>query len=288
MSHDQDEAILIRFEESLILSAMSSSTVVNYLADIRAFLRWGQSEVGESFSLLQVTQAHIRRYRTYLAQELKRAASTVNRHLMALRKFFSFARQMGDMPNDPTAGVSLVQADRQVPSRALTTPEIDRLVQASRHGSRASLVRRDLAILHLLLYTGIRIGELVDLQTEDVIFDHPGVRLKVCGTEPRYLPLPNQVRKTLNDYLLVRPQSAVTNHLFLGQDGRPISNRTVQRIVNNCARTAGLNGVSAQSLRRTYALQLLAETNDLELVSERLGHQNKMITEQYLSVHKNK
>ena len=108
MSQDQDEVILARFEESLTVSALSSSTIVNYLADIRAFLRWGKSEIDDDFSLLDVTQEHIRRYRNYLAQELKRAASTVNRHLMALRKFCSYARQIGQIPIDPTVGVSLV------------------------------------------------------------------------------------------------------------------------------------------------------------------------------------
>jgi integrase/recombinase XerC len=290
MSQDQDEVILARFEEALTVSALSSLTIVNYLADIRAFLRWGKNEIDDDFSLLDVTQVHIRRYRNYLAQELKRAASTVNRHLMALRKFCSFARQIGQIPIDPTVGVSLVQANRQVASRALTEDETERLLQAAENGSRAGLVRRDLAILQLLLDTGLRVSEIVELQQDDVIFDNPGVRLRICGggrseLESRYLPLPNHAYKVLSEYLLVRPQSSMADQLFLGQDGRPISNRTVQRIVSNCAKAADLKGVSAQSLRRTFALRLLAETSDLELVSERLGHQGRAITEQYLAVH---
>jgi integrase len=149
-------------------------------------------------------------------------------------------------------------------------------------------VRRDLAILQLLLHTGIRISEIVDLRTDDVIFDNPGVRLRVGSTgnseiDVRYLPLPNQVYRALYDYMLVRPQNS--DYIFLGQDGRPISSRTVQRVVGSCSKSAGLRGVSAQSLRRTFALNVLAETDDLSLVSELLGHQNKTITEQYLAVH---
>lgn len=288
MPQNRDEAILTQFEESLTLAAMSSSTIVNYLADVRAFLRWGKSEVGDNFSLLFVTQEHIRRYRNHLAQELKRAKSTVNRHLMALRKFCAFATQVGEMSTDPTVGISLVQDDRQVASRALTDAEIERLLEAAENGSRAGLVRRDLAILLLLLHTGIRISEIVDLRTDDVIFDNPGVRLRVGSAgnseiEVRYLPLPNQVYRALYDYMLVRPQNS--DYIFLGQDGRPISSRTVQRVVSSCSKSAGVTGVSAQSLRRTFALNVLAETDDLRLVSELLGHQNKTITEQYLAVH---
>ncbi|MEW5957998.1 MAG: tyrosine-type recombinase/integrase [Chloroflexota bacterium] len=291
MPQDQNEILLTRFEETLTLSALSSSTIVNYLADVRAFLRWGQTETGDQFSVSRVTQEHIRLYRYYLAQEMQRAASTVNRHLMALKKFFAFVLQRGDIPLDPTSGVSLVQDNGQAASRCLAAAEINLLLQAAQNGSRAGLIRRDLAILNLMLYSGLRVSEIVDLKKDDMVFDHPGVRLKVCSgpaeAAVRYLPLPAEVCKVLHDYLAVRPQRSNTDHFFLSQDGRSISGRTVQRIVSTCARVAGLEGVSAQSLRRTFAVQLFTETQDLDLVSERLGHQNKAITEQFLSIFAN-
>ena len=290
MPQDQDELLLTRFEETLSMSALSSSTIVNYLADIRAFLRWGKTEAGDQFSLLIVTQEHIRLYRYHLAQELKRAVSTVNRRLMALRKFFAFAQKTGQVLVDPTSGVSLVQDDGQTTSRCLLKAEVDSLLQSAQSGSRAGLVRRDLAILELLLHAGLRVGEIVDLKKDDLIFDNPGVRLKVCSGQEeisvRYLPLPAEVCKVLHDYLTVRPQTSTVEHLFLSQDGRPISSRTVQRIVSSCAKSAGLKGVSAQSLRRTFAVRLFSETQDLELVSKRLGHLNKAITEQFLAIHR--
>lgn len=291
MSHDQDEAMLIRFEEALTISALSSLTIVNYLADLHTFLRWGKSEIGDEFSLLKVTQGHIRLYRNYLAQGLKRATSTVNRHLMSLRKFFAFATEMGVVAADPTAGVALLKEDGQANSRPISEVEFEKLLQAAQNGSRAGLIRRDLAILQLLLHTGLRVSELVDLQRDDLIFDHPGVRLKVNGqdgTKIRHLPLPNQVCKALSEYLLVRPQTSSANHLFLSQDGRALSHRTIQRVISDCARAAGLKGISAQSLRRTFALQLFSTTQDLKLVSQRLGHQNCAITEQYLGLHDNR
>jgi len=284
-----DEAILLRFEESLSQGAFSSSTIVNYLADLRAFLRWGREEIDADFSLSQVNTEHIRLYRDYLAQELNRAASTVNRHLMALRKFFAFAKELREISTNPTTTVTLVQANGQAGSRPLSSEEVERLLKAAQQGSRAGLVRRDVAILQLLLHTGLRVSEIANLQRDDLIFDNPGVHLQVCDAssedKQRQLPLPGDVCKALNDYLRVRPQTTTTDHFFLSQEGRSISNRTVQRIITDCAKAAGLKGVSAQSLRRTFALQLLSETQNLALVSERLGHQNSNITEQYLSVH---
>ena len=282
MPAEPDELILTQFEEALTLAAHSPATVVNYLSDLRAFGRWGKQEFGRDFLLSTATQEHVRLYRYYLAQELQRASATVNRHLMALRKFFAVARRLGAAAANPTDGVSLVQDDRQAGSRPLTGDEAHKLLQAARQGTRAGLVRRDVAIIQLLLTTGLRVSEIIELQTDDVIFDDPGVRLKVCAGQnhhcTRYVPLPPQAYKALVDYMTVRPPTQAGGHLFLSQDGRSISPRTVQRIVTGCARTAGLEGVSAQSLRRTFAVQLLAETNNVELVAQRFGHQTSSIT----------
>ena len=287
LSNQQDEAILTTFEETLSQAALASSTIVNYLADLRAFLRWGKGELTPEFSLLQAKQEHVRRYREYLAQELNRATSTVNRHLMALRKFFVFAVEYGVASDDPTAGVSLLQTDGQVGSRVLSKEEIDELLTAANNGTRAGLVRRDQAILQLLLYAGLRVSELVNLTTDDLTFDNPGVYLTVCRSsdksKARRVPLPDKVYQALNSYLQIRPQTPHTDYFFLTQEGGSLSKRTVQRIIADCARAAGLAGVSAQALRRTFARQLLQESKDVALVSERLGHQNRNITEQYLS-----
>jgi site-specific recombinase XerD len=288
MPQEQDEIILEKFEGWLADRRLSPSTIVNYLADLRAFLRWGEAEVGPEFSLAGANQEHIRLYRYYLTQQRQRASSTVNRHLMALRKFFIFAQETDVVPVNPTSGVALVQNDGQAISRPLSNQDIEKMLKAAGNGSRAGLVKRDVAILQLMLHTGLRVSEIVELRQNDMMFDNPGLRLRVRNGQEdktRYLPLCKEVCKSLNAYLDMRPKAAVTNHFFLNQQGHAVSDRTVQRIVSDSARAAGLDGISAQSLRRTFALQLLEETKDINLVSERLGHQNSAITAQYLAVH---
>ena len=290
MSQEQDEVILAKFERWLVDRRLSSSTIVNYLADLRTFLRWGEAEAGPEFSLARANQEHIRLYRYHLTQQRQRASSTVNRHLMALRKFFTFAQETNVVPINPTSGVALVQNDGQAVSRPLSNDDIEKMLEAAGNGSRAGLIKRDVAILQLMLHTGLRVSEIVELRQDDMVFDNPGLRLRVRNGQDdkiRYLPLCNEVCKSLNEYLDMRPKAATTDHLFLNQQGHAVSDRTVQRIISDSARAAGLEGISAQSLRRTFALKLLDETNDLELVSERLGHQNSAITAQYLAVHEN-
>jgi site-specific recombinase XerD len=281
-----DDRFLAEFEEDLSQRALSSSTIVNYLADLRAYSRWATREVSEHFTLLDTTQEHVRRYRHHLAREKKRAVSTVNRHLMSLRKFYGFAVSRKLLATDPTAGVALVSDNGTSETKTLSNEELSQLLSAAERGSRAGLVRRDVAILQLLMQTGLRVSEVVNLQTDDLIFANPGLHLRVSGPQAngdeRRIPLPGDLCRTLDQYLQVRPQ-AVSSHLFLSQEGRAISTRTVQRIISQCARAAQLDGVSAQALRRTFAVQLYKKTNDLALVSRRLGHQTIGITEQYLA-----
>jgi integrase/recombinase XerC len=127
---------------------------------------------------------------------------------------------------------------------------------------------------------------------DDVQFDYPGVHL-VVGLpsrrgkdgrpgETRNVPLEGEARQALYDYLSVRPQIEGEEHLFLSREGRPLSARSVQRIVSILGRSAGLEGVSPQALRRTYANHLLATTGNLALVAERLGQQDLAAAAQYV------
>jgi site-specific recombinase XerD len=206
---------------------------------------------------------------------------------MSLRKFFAFATLRGLSSFDPAAEVAMVHDQRPPSAKILTEEEIQRLLRAAENGSRAGLVRRDIAIIQLLTDTGLRLREVVDLQKTDLIFDFPGIHLRIrpqSAKEPvRDLPLPGDLCRVLDDYLKVRPESWAGN-LFLSQEGRSLSPRTVQRIISDCSHLAGVTGVSAQSIRRTFAVRLLQQTGDLALVSKRLGHQNIAITEQYLSI----
>lgn len=285
MSRGASEALLAQFEEHLVFTQLSPLTVVNYLADLRALVRWGVDRIGSDFSLGTLSPNIIRAYRSHLLEEKHCATATVNRRLQALRKFCAFAVQAGIMTSSPAEGVQLVQNKGTAPATPLTAKQIEELLRASGN-EQSSLARRDTAILMLLLHTGLRVNELVELRLGDVHFDHPGTHLTVKNGrhgEIRKVPLEGELRHALYEYLSVRPNVEGEARLFLSREGRSLSKRSVQRVVSARARAAGLEGVSPQALRRTYASRLLATTGDLALVSQRLGHQNLATTTRYLN-----
>ena len=283
---DTVEELLTRFEEHLTRLALASSTIVNYLTDLRTFARWHAEARGSAVSLLELTPDDIVEYRHYMQTCEKWSPATINRRLQAIRKFYSFTMETGLTEGNPASEVQLLPTSEPNPPRVLAPEEVARLLQAVQRG-RPSLVKRDYAILQLLLQTGIKLGELTELRLSDVQLWGNGEGLLLVGEGDGYggrqVPLNSLACAALQDYLQVRPSSAISERLFLSQDGNHISKRTVQRLVNAYAKAAGLENVSTYVLRHTFAVYTLADTGDLSLVARLLGHRCRETTAKYLT-----
>lgn len=282
MGKDAGNDLLARFEEYLVRRGLSPATVVNYLADMRGVAGWC-IESGQGCSLLNLTAEDVQAYCQYLQTKRGLSPATVNRHLQAIRKFCDFARQANLMESNPAVGVKPIQVPP--PSRrTLDADEITRLLEAVQAG-RPSLVKRDYAIIQLLLQTGVKVGELTELRLADVELTDSRGTLAVKGNEGnshRRIPLNVPACQALQEYLQVRPPSPGIKHLFLSQEGNSISARTVQRLVNVYTRAADLTGVSAHTLRYTFATSMLEETGDVATVANLLGHRNVETTLRYI------
>ncbi|MFW6016116.1 MAG: tyrosine-type recombinase/integrase [bacterium] len=134
---------------------------------------------------------------------------------------------------------------------------------------------RNIAIIEVLVNTGIRVGELVSLTLEDVSISPRKGHLTVRegkGESFREVPLNKDVRKAISAYLKERSVSK-SNKIFLGQRG-PLKETAIWRIVKKYAERAGVNA-SPHKLRHTFATRLLRDHDtDIVTVSKLLGHAN--------------
>ncbi len=283
------EELFTRFEEHLSRSALASRTIVNYLADLRTLARWHADVRGATSSLLDLTSDDIREYRRYMQTNEGWTPTTINRRLQAVRKFYSFAMETGLTESNPASKVQLIPMPESNSPRVLDSEEVARLLEAV-EGGRPSLIKRDYAIIQLLLQTGIKLGELTRLHLSDVRpFSQEGgdgEGLLIVGggdgKRRRQIPLDSSACAALRDYLQVRPSSDGADNMFLSQGGGCISVRSVQRLVSQYAKAAGLEDVSAHVLRHTFAVSTLADTGDVSLVSRLLGHRCLETTAKYL------
>ena len=168
----------------------------------------------------------------------------------------------------------------QAAPRALSEHQQRELLRA------AETVRpRDRAIVTLLLYTALRLHELVDLDVEDVsISARKGLLVVRSGKGDTYreVPLNRPCRAALDDWLRARGERARDGEraLFVGPRGGRLSPRSIDRVVRSVASGAGLE-LSAHVLRHTCVTNLVRGGNDIVLVAELAGHRRLETTRRY-------
>ncbi len=275
--------VLPQFETYLRQSDLAQNTVAGYVHDVRSFALWLVECAGREVHPSVYSSGDVEAYKHYLEDVLGRSRSGINRRLQSLRKFGRFALAVGMRDTNPAQDVRLLEGPVLSVPKVLTETEVRQLFEAAEtRPSRTAA--RDFAILQLLLQAGIRVGELVRLQVVDIdLGQEPGtLTIRGQGKWPeRRLPLNDAVRCALRA-CLEQPRPADACHVFLSQEGRPLSIRSVQRIVANLGEAVGLE-ISARTLRDTYAALLWRDTGDLRLLTERLGHRRPEAALKYIS-----
>jgi len=249
----------------------SKHTIVNYQLDLEGFKSfWGD------LPLQKIDYLTLRKYLAIL-KEKNLQARTIARRLSTLRSFFKFLTREGYIKTNPILSVSSPKLDKHLPL-FLTESEAAHLIEAAASKDERGL--RDRAVLETFYSTGIRIAELSGLNIADV--DVIGGIIKVMGKgkKERIVPIGEKALSAIRDYLDKRKKQSET--LFLNKSGRRITTRGIRNIVKKYVRIASIKkGVSAHTLRHSFATHLLNRGADLRSVQELLGHVNLSTTQIY-------
>jgi integrase/recombinase XerC len=245
-------------------------------------LRWSEKTNGNSpFSL---GAADIQAYCSHLEQVKGHTPATINRRIQTLRKFYDMAYGQGWIGRNPAGAVPLLREVASERSRSLTPNDVEQLLDAVQD-CRTRWAQRDWLIIQMLLGAGLKLGELTELRLDDVYLDSEEPCLLVRGTQAdpgRKVPLEAEVFEAVRSYLPVRNAAPGVKHLCVNRDGRPLSTRSVQRLLHAYARTAGLEGLTTQALRYVYARKVYESCGDLRTVARLLGHRHLATTIRYL------
>jgi integrase/recombinase XerC len=288
------EQILANFAAYLVEQDRSEHTQVAYRQDVAVFFKWLAEQIGRAVPPVEVTTFDVQRYRDYLVDELERKPAGVNRRLVALRVFFDWAMQEKLASTNPAEGVKGIGQDRRQP-KALTAQQMYKLqrtaavqrqlAEARANGLVTSEVvsaRCDEALLALLLYTGLRVGEAVRLRVQDVIINERSGTVIVWmgkGKKYREVPLHKEARHALSAYLKVRPKGKDEN-VFIGQRGA-LGERSLQVRLAALGEKAKVK-VTPHVLRHTFGTRLLREVKtDLVTIAKLMGHSNIATTMLY-------
>jgi integrase/recombinase XerC len=212
------------------------------------------------------------------------SARSASRALAAWRSFSRFCLRRGITSTDPARALSFPRLARRLP-RTVPARELSRAIDGIAGDDASSL--RDRALLELTYSSGLRLSELTGLCHGDLDRSGGLLRVRGKGRRERVVPVGRQALAGLDRYLAGerRSSGAEREPLFVGRQGRRLSNRTVQRVVRR--RLAGLArgmSVSPHALRHSFASHLLDRGADLRAIQELLGHRSLASTQVYTHV----
>jgi len=258
--------------EELDKQGKSEHTRAAYRRALAHFADWYQEAYNLEFKPEAIITRDIEKWKAQQQKSGKVAPATINQRLVALSRFFEWMQAKGLARQKPTEGVGSVRLEKHAP-KALSEQDLNRLMRAV----YACNNLRDIAMVEVLVGTGIRVGELLDLKVGDLEIKPRSGQVTVRkGKRGSYreIPLTVEVRKALSAYL--EGHKGKDDHeasLWLGQRGVIETRSAVIRLLEKYAIAARIEPVGPHALRHTFATRYLnANPGDLRGLASLLGH----------------
>ena len=270
---------LERFLLQLAADGRSVHTVGQYRRHLRLLGRWARDVGHHGDQVEALDHEAVARFLADTAARTRpdgaaKKATSVNCLRSSLRGFFSYCHRAGFLAQDPTRLLRRARCGVP-PPRALSKDEEERLL-ATLAAAAGEEAKRDHAIIHLMLATGLRVGSVVALDLEDVDLEQGELAVRrTKGDRPERVYLGQAIKDHLREYLKGRTSGPV----FTTRQGERLNTRQVGRRFAAWVKKAGLRtAASPQTMRHTFATGLYQKTGDVLLVKAALRHRSIVST----------
>ncbi len=264
---------------SVLSLSKNPTTVSSYGYDIGQFAEYLNSSKVKTVKGLK--PMHIESYLGQCKGDGKSDAS-INRYYMAIRSYCRYLRKQKLVECDLTEDIIAPRIKQKAPIIPIPDEIILILKQVD---LSTDFGLRDRAIIELLYSSGLRVSELCNLQIEDFRGNSVTIR---CGKrdKTRTVPVNAMAAKALIEYIEQRGRDK--GWLFLSLRGKRMPRERISRMIGRYANRAGIEGVTAHTLRHACATHLLDAGADLRLIQEVLGHSSIASTQRYTHLSSNK
>ncbi|WP_333651769.1 tyrosine-type recombinase/integrase [Lacrimispora sp.] len=289
----------------------SSRTRIAYAYDLKVFFDFllKENPAMSKFNIQDITldyldELHvvdIEEYMEYLKyrfndrnQEVTNKERGIMRKVSSLKSFYNYYYRNERLKNNPASLIQLPKLHEKeiirldVDEVALLLDEVEsgEALTEKQKSYHAKTKVRDLALLTLMLGTGIRVSECVGLDIDDIDFKNGGIRIHRKGGKEVTVYFGSEVEDALLDYLEERdriiPQEGHERALFLSMQNRRIAVRSIENLVKKYSRlVTPLKKITPHKLRSTYGTSLYQETGDIYLVADVLGHSDVNTTKKH-------
>lgn len=285
-----------RFLQQLRVENKSSHTLDSYQRDLLSFVAlylpvraddqaWSYDALMREPQTVDWTQIKSTDIKRYVMQQIRQglAASSMARHLSALRSFFQYLLAEGLVLANPAKTVKAPKQPKPLP-KSLDVDQTRQLLELPVEGWQAI---RDQAMFEVLYSAGLRVAELVSLDLSPGLDGLASGTIKVLGkgNKERVALVGVKAQQAMQAWLQVRIEFAKDDQpaaVFINQQGKRLTTRSVQLRLDKRTREAGLvTKMSPHRLRHACATHVLESSGDLRAVQELLGHANLSTTQIY-------
>ena len=212
------------------------------------------------------------------------STATIHGHVRTLRAFFSWLLREGLVEANPARDLKPPKISKKVIS-TLSDEEILSIIKA--FNPTTSSEARNQTIFMLLLDTGLRIGELVNLKMEDVRLNDGFLKVLGKGRKERIVPIGCNAQRTLQRYLFryrPKPANPEINRVFLSIHGYPLTENSMKLMFTRLAKKAGVHRLHAHLCRHTFATRFLINGGDVFTLQQILGHSTLEMVRHYVNL----
>ena len=270
--------VILAYETYLMEEGKVESTIDSYVGDIRGFLEFLESKKVSFRGNL--TRLYITSYKIHLTEN-GYSINTINKKINSLHSFNFFLVSK----NLCTEKVVYPNKDKIKIARGsekeidvFSDEEVERILFYLEDRSRVSI--RDKGVILILLYTGLRVSELVNLKIQDIDFLTSTLKVVGKGGKYREVPLKMEVSEGIKEYIEKERQAhkySSSEYLFLTQRAGKMDKDTVNKILNRKGKYLNLK-MKPHKFRHTFCTRLLSKGVELTTVAKLAGHSNIQTT----------
>ena len=283
------------------------SVFFNYLKENNPYFKDRNIELSDldsiNFQDIEEYIEYLKFYHDNNNVEVSNSVSGIKRKIATLRSFYKYFYNNELIKTNPAAKVSLPKLrDKEI--TRLDVNEVVELLNSVESGENLTVNEkrfhektktRDIALLSLLLGTGMRVSECIGINLSDIDLKNTAIKIKRKGGKVDIIYFSDEVLKPLNEYIeerkkIVDVDSKNEDALFLSLQNKRITARAVENLVKKYAtKITPLKHITPHKLRSTFGTTLYQETDDIYLVASVLGHNDVNTTKKhYAAIEENK
>lgn len=282
--------IIEDYKYYLISLGLSNRTVKEYILDIKRFIDYANIEGIDEKSVEKII-AVIKRYVVFLKTEKNCSSRGINRKISSLRSFFKFLWKQKLLENNYSDLIESMKTPKTLP-KAISFEDVKEILLSinlvfSKVSSkyRDFIQNRNRLIFIFLVFTGLRVSELVNVKLSDFDFSNNTLKVKGKGDKERIVLFSDYVKDNLNNYLKLKKDFCSSDYIFVSLRKKKINVRTVQYIFQRISKIISYRfKLTPHVMRHTFASLMLENGADIVAIKELLGHSNLSTTQIYTKI----